>query len=569
MNKREGSSDKSLPVDIITSRNFERFDTITELTDLIIYDINLVLDEVYVSNNFFSWTGSKNNNRDILRHLLRTNAIHTEDVNNFLSFIRANKVGQLSNSVTFRRRDKDNKYRLLISKRKNFYDKYGNLIRVLGTVQDITSEMSVHNIKVNTSKDNLTGVPNYTNFITKSDFLLSKRRTQKYAVLVFDIDKFVIINSLHGVAEGDKLLKYVGELLTAYSGKFKQYCRLYADNFAILLAYKSNLEINAFADILRDQIKKYPIKHDINLSFGVCKINSKQESTSIYCERAIIAKKSVKGNALKSVEYYDDTLRKRSLIDKDIESEMYHALEMDEFQIYLQPKVSISTSEVVGAEALARWIHPKKGVIPADTFIPIFEKNGFIIKLDYLVWEKTFKTVNKWMCQGYKVVPVSINVSRIHLNNYEFVNYLINLSKKYKVPPKYIELELTETIVFDNVRESNKMFHMLKKEGFTLALDDFGSGYSSLNMLKEIPIDIIKIDRGFLNETSTTKKGRTVIKYVIAMANKLKLKVVAEGVKDFEQAEFLYHAGCDTAQGYFYSKPLSVIEFEQYTYHSF
>jgi len=155
------------------------------------------------------------------------------------------------------------------------------------------------------------------------------------------------------------------------------------------------------------------------------------------------------------------------------------------------------------------------------------------------------------------------------LGSYDFVNYLINLSKKYKILPKYIELELTETIVFENIGELNRMLHVLKKEGFILALDDFGAGYSSLNMLKDMPIDIIKIDRSFLNETSTTRKGRTVIKYVIAMANKLKMKVVAEGVKDFTQAEFLYHAGCDTAQGYFYSKPLSVKEFEQYAYHSF
>lgn len=263
------------------------------------------------------------------------------------------------------------------------------------------------------------------------------------------------------------------------------------------------------------------------------------------------------------------TQEKRSQIDKDIEREIHHALEVDEFQIYLQPVVSISTTEVVGAEALARWVHPTKGIIPADTFISIFEKSSFIIKLDYLIWEKTFATVRKWLDNGYPVVPVSINISKIHLSNYNFVNHLIHLTKKYKVFPSYIELELTESIVFDNIDELNRMFHMLKREGFILALDNFGTKYSSLNMLKDIPIDIIKIDRGFLTETLTTRKGRTVIKYVIAMADKLNMNVVAEGVKDFAQAEFLYHAGCDTAQGYFYSKPLSVNEFEQYTYYSF
>lgn len=569
MNKREGSFEDLLPVDNMTNKNFERFDTITELMDLIFFDINLVLNEVFVSKNFLGWTGSKNNNREIIKHLVNTKSIHPDDVTNFRSFIRANKVGQAPDAVTFRKKNKDNNYRLLISKRKNFYDKYGNLIRILGTIQDITSEMPAYGIKVTPDYDNLTGIPNYTNFITKADILLNKRRTKKYAVLVFDIDRFVIINDIHGVHEGDKLLRYVGKLLNSYSVRFKQYCRLYADNFAVLIEYKSNIEINTIADILSEQIKKYPLKHDINLCFGVYKIISKQGSAATYCEKANFAKKSVKGNVLKSVAYYDDTLRKQSIIDKDIESEMHHALETGEFQIYLQPKVSIATTEVVGAEALARWVHPRKGLIPADTFIPIFEKNGFIIKLDYLIWEKTFQTVRKWLNNQCPVVPVSINVSRIHLGSYDFVNYLINLSKKYKILPKYIELELTETIVFENIGELNRMLHVLKKEGFILALDDFGAGYSSLNMLKDMPIDIIKIDRSFLNETSTTRKGRTVIKYVIAMANKLKMKVVAEGVKDFTQAEFLYHAGCDTAQGYFYSKPLSVKEFEQYAYHSF
>jgi EAL domain-containing protein (putative c-di-GMP-specific phosphodiesterase class I) len=193
----------------------------------------------------------------------------------------------------------------------------------------------------------------------------------------------------------------------------------------------------------------------------------------------------------------------------------------------------------------------------------------FLIKLDYLIWEKTFATVREWFDIGYPVVPVSINVSRLHLKNYDFVNYLSNLSKKYKVLPRYIELELSETIVFENIREIKRIIHMLKGEGFLITLDNFDSGYSSLHMLKDLPIDIIKIDLGLLNKASTTKKGRAVIKYVIAMARQLNMKVIADGVKDFAQAEFMYHAGCDTAQGYFYSKPLSIKEFEQYTYHSF
>lgn len=267
--------------------------------------------------------------------------------------------------------------------------------------------------------------------------------------------------------------------------------------------------------------------------------------------------------------HLEDTWKRQTQVDKNVESEISHAFKAKEFQIYLQPKVLIATSEVVGAEVLARWVHPKKGIITAEVFIPEFESNGFIIELDNFIWEKTFTAISKWMEKGHSVVPVSINVSRIHLTNYEFVNFLINLSKKYKVSPKYIELEFTENAIFENLEELKPIFQKLKSEGFTLTIDDFGFGYSSLDMLKDMPIDIIKLDCGLLNEISTTTDSRIFIKNVITMANKLNMRVIAEGVKDFAQAELLYHAGCDTAQGYFYSKPLSETEFEQYTYNSF
>lgn len=308
------------------------------------------------------------------------------------------------------------------------------------------------------------------------------------------------------------------------------------------------------------------------MKLGTNEVNVSKNKSMMKANKVVSlpdSSKSAVYNDPKSMSPMDDTQKRQAQLDQNMESDIHHAFETKEFQIYLQPKVLIATTEVVGAEVLARWVHPKKGLITADVFIPVFENNGFIIELDYLIWEKTFASISKWLDKGYSLVPVSINVSRIHLIDYKFVHYLIHLSKKYKVSPTYIELEFTETAIFENLDGLKPIFQALKKEGFTLSLDDFGFGYSSLNSLQDIPIDIIKIDCGLLNEISTTSNSSTIIKYIIATANKLNIRVVAEGVKDFAQAELLYHAGCDTAQGYFYSKPLSENEFEQYTYNSF
>jgi len=317
-------------------------------------------------------------------------------------------------------------------------------------------------------------------------------------------------------------------------------------------------------DIYHHSVKA--IQLDGMLSFGICKVEDYKTPIITLCDCASLAKKNIKGNVIHLIAYYDEALRQKGIDDKDIENEMSSALLEHQFEMYLQPKVSICSSDVVGAEALVRWNHPKRGVISPDRFIPLFEQNGFIVKLDYYIWEEAFATIHRWLKEGYTPVPISVNVSRVHIYNMDILTVLVNLSKKYKVPTHYIELELTETTYFNNFDKLSKLVLDLKKEGFTLSIDDFGSGYTSLNMLKDIPIDVIKIDKGFMNEIVGTERGKTVIRYTIAMAKQLNIDVIAEGVEDFSQVEFLYEAGCEIAQGYFYSKPLPIYKFESYTY---
>ena len=215
---------------------------------------------------------------------------------------------------------------------------------------------------------------------------------------------------------------------------------------------------------------------------------------------------------------------------------------------------------------MVRWNHPEKGIIPPNSFIPVFEKNGFIVKLDAFVWEETCKIIKKWQDAGVECVPISVNVSRMHIFDVGFDKKLKGLVEKYQIPTSLLELELTESAFLENVSRLYDVMNSLREDGFVLSMDDFGSGYSSLNMLKNVPLDVVKLDREFLNETTTTEKGKTIVESTISMVQRLKMKVVAEGVETKEHANFLLEAGCHIAQGYYYSKPISVDAFEEFAF---
>ena len=239
---------------------------------------------------------------------------------------------------------------------------------------------------------------------------------------------------------------------------------------------------------------------------------------------------------------------------------MEEALEKRQFQMYLQPKYSISTEEMVGAEALVRWVHPERGIISPMEFIPLFEKNGFVIKMDQYIWEEACRVIREWIDKGIKPVPISVNVSRKHLKDQSFIDILNALIVKYQIPKQYLEIEITETI---EEGEINKSVALLKENGYTLLMDDFGSGYSSLNMLKDTKFDVIKIDRGFLQDFIGSDRGQKIVEHTIKMTKSIGLDMVAEGVETKEQAVFLQNCGCDTAQGFYYAKPMTLEDFNK------
>ncbi len=241
---------------------------------------------------------------------------------------------------------------------------------------------------------------------------------------------------------------------------------------------------------------------------------------------------------------------------------MYGALERNEFEVYMQPKVDLKTGEISGAEALVRWNHPELGLLNPIRFIPIFEKNGFITKLDKFVFDQVCLYLRSWLNLGYHVVPVSVNVSRIHFLNANFVHDYNKIKENYNIPDNLIEIEITESVVFSNEKE-DEIFTVMRKfrnDGFDISMDDFGSGYSCLGLLKDMPIDTLKLDKIFL-EHIEDYSSQIIVNNIVNMAKNLNLNVISEGVETDMQVDFLRDIGCDMAQGFIFEKPIPISEF--------
>ncbi len=424
--------------------------------------------------------------------------------------------------------------------------------------------------------DKVTGHDNKNKFLMKARDLIDNNPNKKYAMISAEITKFKAINELFGVENADKILKDFSNLLDNNLSQYGTCARDHASTFLVLYEYeREEFIVKYFIDKMLDDIAIYNkesmqkiakdtgilLNSKLKLSFGIYLINDTTISIDQMCERANIAKRSIGDDIKTACKFYDDNLRAQILQEKTIEDEMHQALEANHFHMYLQPKFYLQTKELAGAEALVRWIHPEKGLIPPMNFIPLFEKNGFVTELDKCVWRQACEFLSARKKEGAKLFPISVNVSRIHMENDKFIDELILLTRKYGIDPKYLELELTETACFNNEKRFEETIHTLKELGFIVSMDDFGTGYSSLNMLRNLPIDILKLDRGFIKDTIEDTKGQIVTKSIIEMANKLNMVTIAEGIETEEQAEFLRNIGCKIAQGFLYGKPVDIESF--------
>lgn len=389
---------------------------------------------------------------------------------------------------------------------------------------------------------------------------MKKRNMDKQiAFIQFDVERFKLINETYGADMGDKLLNYFTETLSVVCGSEMPFCRLTADVFMIVMPFDEEREIVDFIHKAESVLTDFN-GLDYRLCFGVSIVKDMSLHNRIHGDNATIARRAVKGNALNNIGFYDGDMTSKLHHKQFIEEEMSKALVGGEFLMFLQPKYCISTGAIIGAEALARWLHPVKGMISPADFIPVFEENGFILRLDKYIWEEACKKIRSWIDEGLSPVPISVNVSRQYLTEFDVVGTVTALVQKYDIPIKLLELEITESLDAPGVDDVIKK---IKDAGFTILMDDFGSGYSSLNMLKTTQFDVLKIDRSFLSEFMESERGRKIIHHTISMSRDIGLDIIAEGVETLDQAQFLNSCGCDAAQGFYYSKPISAEEFDK------
>ena len=409
--------------------------------------------------------------------------------------------------------------------------------------------------------DRLTGLYSKEFFYQKVRERLAEEPDTDYCIVCTNIENFKLFNDTFGTKEGDRLLQELSRIGQQIVGSAGFCGRLSADHFLCLVQKdKEEKDRQNFGKL---DVVASPILRSVVMRWGIYEITDRSVPVEQMCDRALLAANSIKGRYNEYFAVYDDVLRRRLLREKAITDEMEKALEEKQFTVYLQPKYSLMENRMSGAEALVRWIHPEWGFMSPGEFVPLFEKNGFIHRMDAFVWEQACALLRDWKRKGYPLVPISVNVSRADVYHTDLVQALCELTARYGVEPEYLHLEITESAYADNPGQIISTVSELRSKGFLVEMDDFGSGYSSLNMLGQMKLDILKLDMKFVQNEIAKPMEQSILNDIISMAHRRRLSVVAEGVETREQADRLMRLGCDHAQGYFFAKPMPAGQFEE------
>ncbi len=410
-------------------------------------------------------------------------------------------------------------------------------------------------------KDTLTGIPNWTGFERAVRNLLWNHPERKYLMAFFDIQNFKMINDLYGFEAGDRTLQQLAASVADFVQDMGTCGRIMNDYF-ILCMPDSQDNIERLIALGRRNMEEFNKEFPLSINFGFYAITDAALPIAQMMDRAHLAQNSIKGSYDIRWAFYDEAMHRQLRNEAWMVQEMRRALKEKQFQVYLQPQYDYKTGSIVGAEALVRWIHPDRGMISPGDFIPLFEKNSFISQVDEAVWRQTCALLRHWLDKGLPVVPVSVNLSRLDLFDVQLPAKLLALREEYHLPAKLLRLEITESAYTQQPQQLISMVEELRRQDFQVEMDDFGSGYSSLNTLHEMPVDVVKLDLRFL-AGSENRKGQDIIQAVVQMMRRLQLPVIAEGVETAEQAALLSAAGCQTIQGFYYCRPVPPSEFEK------
>ena len=426
------------------------------------------------------------------------------------------------------------------------------------------------------SMDYVTGGYNWFYFYNRVDKILNRswNADKLYAIIHLTHDKYRSFCSCHGVQAGQVLLQQLDMYLVSRMKRGELCAHVSEADFAVMIRCNSREEAGIRVKSWFDEISNVIMQCHASFQAGICMTNygeiegksekKKREkvSSSLLYNNASIARDAIAESEENGIMFFDDNMRAQQLWEHHVEENMHRALAYHEFQVYLQPKYNPVTEELSGAEALVRWINQENGLVSPARFIPIFEKNGFITRLDDYMIAQVAALQTRWLSEGRKVVPVSVNISRAHFTRPDLAEHICGLVDYYHLPHDLLEIELTESAFFDDKAKLLQTVKSLKEYGFYVSMDDFGAGYSSLNSLKELPLDVLKLDAEFFRGKYEKERGDIVVSEAIRLAKKLNMKIVAEGIEERDQVEFLAGLGCDMIQGYYYAKPMPANEFE-------
>lgn len=430
---------------------------------------------------------------------------------------------------------------------------------------DMLAEQNrMYRLRVSKSEmDEKSGICNKRGFMVRTAALLRENPDKRYVIVRWDIDRFKVYNDIYGAAAGDKLLADIGRAYRRMGFERMTYGRWEADHFVNCVPAES-MDADGTSAFIAEAIAKLHHEFDFVTRMGLYEIDDPSIDIELMCDRALLALRSVKGSYTKRYAYYDGSMRAALIEEQTLTGDMDVALREGQFAVYFQPQYNYDSGAMSGAEALVRWEHPERGMIMPGVFIPLFERNGFVTRLDEYVWRRTCAYMREWIDKGLKPVPLSVNISRQDIYNPDLCDTLVGLTREYGLDRSMLRLEITETAYVNNPEQLIKVVGQLRDNGFYVEMDDFGSGYSSLNILKDVPVDMLKLDMRFLDpKDKATERSGSILSAVVRMTNMLGLAVLAEGVETREQADFLKSVSCIYMQGYFFAKPMPPEAFEK------
>ncbi|MCQ2537305.1 MAG: EAL domain-containing protein [Lachnospiraceae bacterium] len=415
------------------------------------------------------------------------------------------------------------------------------------------------------SYDDVTGLLKFDKFKEVSDEIISLPSSDKFAVLAGDIAHFKFFNESHGFKIGDQVLRDFAAIIIKHNPRIVASCRDYADNFLALIRVQdgTNMEELIAGNCERFKInetRKYSgSQFEVNIGYYVIDESSMDIAHAI--DNANFAKKALKESGTSGIRRYEPNMKADKLKEVALLHTLEEAMDEEQFEVFLQPQVDLASGELSGAEALVRWRKPDGTLGFPDDFIPLLEKSGKIVNLDYYVFESVLRLLRRWRQENKKMVPISVNFSRKHIKNDVFVPYITRQTEHHSIDKKYVEIEITESAFVDDQVALRKVMSEVREAGFRLAVDDFGKGYSSLSMINEVPAEVIKIDKEFLKNYEEESQ-KAMLNNVIRLIKDAAKTVVCEGIEEEAQARFLAQAGCDIGQGYWFGRPMPIEDFE-------